>query len=558
MRKQTLIKQVRRRWSALKSERSGWEAVWRDIQRFVVPDMGRFKNPSKRDDGQRNDDSILDNTATRALRTLAAGWLAGSSSPAQPWFELRPGEQSLRDNPAVKEWLGECRDILRDVFSKSNAYRALHTIREEAAAFGAGVAVVMEDFETVIHLHNVTAGTYCLATDHKGNVNALYREFPMSVENLVEKYGLDSVSRHVANLYERGNLDVQVTVIHAIEPRPVSEQGRLGAHGLPFREVYFEEGSNEDRLLSESGYRRFNVIAPRWIVNGDNVYGTSPARDALGDIKQLQHAQLRKAQAIDYQTKPPVQGPSRSKANNSDLTPGGYSTVDATNPQAGIRTVFEVRLDLQHLVADIQDTRQRISRTFFEDLFRMISDLDRSGITARQIAEQHSEKMMLMGPVIERDQNECLSPLIEITFEIGMAAGIFPPPPQEMEGKPVNVEFVSILAQAQKQAGASAVDRLIATVGTLAPVWPEASDKIDADAVVDEYASMLGVNPKLIRDEEEMAAIRQSRAQAQQAAAQAEQQAQQASVAKDMAQAQAASAQGNTAQQIDIAQMLGG
>ena len=84
MRKQTLIKQVRRRWSALKSERSGWEAVWRDIQRFVVPDMGRFKNPSKRDDGQRNDDSILDNTATRALRTLAAGWLAGSSSPAQP------------------------------------------------------------------------------------------------------------------------------------------------------------------------------------------------------------------------------------------------------------------------------------------------------------------------------------------------------------------------------------------------------------------------------------------------------------------------------------------
>lgn len=560
---ETLVQHVRRRWANLKSERSGWWPVWYDIQRFVVPDMGRFKDPSRKDTGARNDSLILDNSATRALRTLAAGWVSGTSSPAQPWFELRAGAEPLRDNPAVKEWLARVRDILRDVFSKSNSYRVLHTMREEMAAFGTAAAVVAEDFENVIHLHPVTAGTYAVATDARGVVNTFYREFPMTVEQMVGEFGLDAVSDHVRDLYKNGQMDQQFTVIHAVEPRPVTERKRPGALGMPFREVYFEEGRDNDAPLRESGYRRFRVLVPRWVVNGENCYGTSPAREALGDIKQLQQMQLRKSQAVDYQTKPPLQGPSRLKGNNSDLLPGGYATVDAANPQAAIRTVFEVRLDLQHLVADIQDIRQRISRTFYEDVFRMISDLDKSGITARQIAEQHSEKMMLLGPVIERDQNELLAPLVEIAFEIASEAGILPEAPDEMQGVPLTVEFVSILAQAQKQAGASAVDRLLATVGTLAPIWPEAVDKVDADKVVEEYAQMLGTNPKLLRDEDVLAAIRKGRAQQQQAAAQAEQQAQQASIAKDMAAAQkAAPARGsgmtNTAQQLDIARLLGG
>lgn len=560
---ETVVERARKRWAALKSERSGWVSVWRDIQRFLAPDMGRFTHEGRKDRGDRNDQAILDNSATRAMRTLAAGLLAGLSSPAQPWFELRAGDSKLRDNPSVKAWLAECRDVMRDIFSQSNAYRALHTGYEELATFGTGALVVMEDFDTVIHVHNATAGSYCIATDDKGDVTTFYREIAMTVDQIVRRWGLDACSASIKRCYERGVLDTEFTIIHVIEPRPVDERkGKLGAHALPYREVYFEENSNIDSPLRESGYRRFRVVAPRWIVNGENVYGVSPGRDSLGDIKQLQLAQLRKAQAIDYQTKPPLQGPGRLKGNNSAITPGSYTPNDGTSPDGKIGSIFEVRLDLRHLVEDIQDTRQRISRAFYEDLFRMISDLDKSGITARQIAEQHSEKMMLMGPVLERIQNEMLSPLVEIVFEDAMAAGILPPPPDELRESQagINVEFVSILAQAQKQAGAAAVDRLIATVGTLAPVWPEATDKLDADAVVEEYAQMLGTNPKLLRDEEQVAAVRQQRAQQQQAQAQAEQQAQQAATAKDMAAAQAAAPGGNTntAQQLDIARMLGG
>jgi len=551
---------LRRRWESLKTERSQWMKVWEDISRHLAPDMGRFRQESKAEAGRRRDKAILDNTATRAMRTLAAGLHAGLSSPSQPWLEFRVSDPNLRDQPEVKTWLVLARDAVLEVFARSNAYRAIHTLYEELSVFGTACAVIAEDFDTVIHLHVLTAGSYAIATDSRGQVNTLFREFSMTVEQVVDTFGEENCSDHVRNQYRMRNYDLEVVLLHAIEPRrPQDRKGRVGAHALPWREVYLEMSQGQDRVLRESGYARFNVLAPRWIVNGENVYGTSPGREALGDVKSLQHLQLRKSQAVDYQTKPPVQGPANLKGNNTALLPGGYSPIDAAGPGGEVKTVFEVRLDLADLTADIQDTRGRISRTFYEDLFRMVTDLDRSGITARQIAEQHSEKMMLMGPVLERVQNECLAPLAEMAFEMLLAADVLPTPPEALQDGQITVEFVSILAQAQRQAGAGAVDRWLATIGSLAPIMPETLDKVDPDAVVDEYAQMLAINPRLIRSGEELDGIRTARAQQAQQVQQAEQQAQSADTAKDIATAQAvAPEQTNTAQQLDIARFLGG
>lgn len=531
------LQQYRRRLTALKRERAGWLSVWRDIQKFIAPDTGRL-DETKRDDGHRRDEKIIDGTATRAWRTLAAGWQSGTSSPSQPWFELAPAAEELAGDPEIRAWLVKCRDVIRDIMQRSNVYRALHSLREENGAYGTAVGILMPDFDTVVHMHALTAGEYCLATDYKGNVNTLYREMMMSVDQLVRQFGMDAVSTSVRNCYRNGDLDRPFNVVHVIEPRPLNERGRPGMMGAPFKECYFEQTTTAEAVLWESGYRRFPVIASRWIVNGNNVYGTSPARDALGDVKQLQHAQFRKGQAIDYKTRPPLQGPARLKGDPGAFLPGGFSPLDRADGD-GVRTVFESTLDLADLTADIEDTRRRISRAFYEDLFRMVADLDRSGVTARQIAEQHAEKMALLGPVVERDQTECLGPLVEMIFEHAMEAGLLPPPPERMQNQALQVKYVSVLAQAQKQSSAAAVDRLVATTASLTEVWPDAADNINPDEVVNEYADVLGTNPNITRSPDEVAEIRARRAQAQQAALQAEQQAQQAAIEKDQAAAAA-------------------
>jgi hypothetical protein len=161
----------------------------------------------------------------------------------------------------------------------------------------------------------------------------------------------------------------------------------------------------------------------------------------------------------------------------------------------------------------------------------MMANDTRSGITATEVAERHEEKLLMLGPVLERLHNEMLSPMIENTFQMMVEAGIVPTPPKELQGMDLNIEFVSTLAQAQRAIGVGSIDRLLGTVGNMAQLKPEVLDKLNADQIVDTYADMLGVDPNMIIGDESVAIIRQQRVEQQQQ----QQAAQQSMAMADMA-----------------------
>jgi hypothetical protein len=306
---------------------------------------------------------------------------------------------------------------------------------------------------------------------------------------------------------------------------------------------YFELGGEPDQVLRESGFKQFPAVVPRWAVAGGDLYGNSPGMEALGDIKQLQHEQLRKAQGIDYQTNPPLQVPDSLKNRDVERLPGGITFV----PQGGgakIETAFDVQLNLGELLEDIQDVRERIRQSFFSDIFLMLANSTNPAMTATEVAERHEEKMLMMGPVLERLNNELLFPLIETTFTHMAEMGALPPAPPELAGMDLNVEFISMLAQAQRAIGTNSVDRFVGSLGTVAQMKPDVLDKFDSDAWADAYSDMLGVDPKLVLANDQVAMIRQTRAQAQ-AAQQKVAAAQQVSAAaKNFGQAQASTQNG--------------
>jgi hypothetical protein len=168
----------------------------------------------------------------------------------------------------------------------------------------------------------------------------------------------------------------------------------------------------------------------------------------------------------------------------------------------------------------------------------MIARDDRTGVTAREVAERHEEKLLMLGPVLERLHNELLKPFIDVTFDRIIEANLVPPPPPELQGMDLNVDFISMLAQAQRAVGITGVDRMLQTVGTIATFQmnagkaPEALDKLDTDQIIDAYAEMLGVDPTLIVADEKVAIVRQQRAAQQQAAQQQQQAAQAAQTAQ--------------------------
>jgi hypothetical protein len=522
---------ILKRNGALKSERSSWTSHWGELSQFLLPRNGRFF-VSDRNKGMKRHNVLYNGTATYAVRVLSAGMLAGASSPARPWFKLATPDPDLNKFHAVQVWLDTVSQVMMRVFSKSNTYRTLQGIYQEAACFGTAATIMLPSFENVVHHYPVTCGEYCIGQNYEGGVNALYREFQRTVGEVVNEFGLNAVSKAIRRLYENGDYDQWVTIVHAIDERPYGdrENDKQDGKNKRWRSCYVEVGGEGDSILRESGFDYFPVMAPRWDVAGGDIYGNSPGMDALGDVKGLQLKEMRLAQAIDLQTKPPVQAPTSMMGREVEQGPGGVNYVDQNSPSGGIRTAFEVALDLSHLSADIQRTEGRINRAFYVDLFLMLANAsDTTQRTAAEIAARHEEKLVQLGPVLSRLHNELLEPLVSHTFEeLAKVPGALPPPPQELQGMELDVEFVSMLSQAQRAVGTNSIDRFVNNMQAIAGTKPEVLDNFNVDKWAENYSNMLGVDRELLVPPEQVKALRDARNRAMAAkeqAALAEQQA---------------------------------
>ena len=288
--------------------------------------------------------------------------------------------------------------------------------------------------------------------------------------------------------------------------------------------------------LRESGYDYFPILAPRWEVTGEDVYGTDcPGMAALGDVQGLQVLQKRKAQAIEKMINPPMVGPHALKFGRPTILPGDITYLDERDGQKGFHAAHEVNVELRFLLEDIRDHQDRIRSAYFENLFLMLAQSDRRQITATEIDERKEEKLLALGPVLEQLNLDLLDPVIDITFYLMERQGLLPDPPEEIDQAPLKVEYISIMHAAQKLAGLAGLERTTEYVKGLAEMEPDVLDKFGSDQAVDVHAQITGVSSKIIVDDDMVAEVREDRAQAEKARAEAEQMSQTANAANSLA-----------------------
>lgn len=554
-------------WTTLDSERSSFTSHWRELAEYIQPRRGRFFLADA-NRGDRRSQKIIDSTATMSARTLSAGMMAGVTSPARPWFRLQTPNPELNKIGAVKKWLEDVERIIKNIFIRSNLYNTLPTVYKDIGVFATASLYVEEDFETVIRTESFPVGSYLFGNDSKLRVRVFMREFRMTVRQIVQQFGradedtpddkIDwtNISEYIKALYLNGQYESWVDVRHVIFPNPKYDPTKLEAKFKKFYSAYYEKGtstnqsanymkSDPDKFLSESGFDEFPILGPRWEVTGEDVYGTScPGMEALGDIRQLQVGEKRSAQAIDKMVNPPMVGPSSLRTVRASLLPGDITYADEREGQKGFRPAHEVNPRINELEAKQEQTRQRIRRAFFEDLFLMLASSDRRQITAREIEERHEEKLLALGPVLEQLNQDLLDPLIDRTFAIAFRQGLIPAPPPELEGVNLRVEYISVMAQAQKLVGVANIERFAGFIGGVAQVQPDILDKVNSDELANVYGDMTSIPQGIVRSDDEVAKLRQARQQATQQAQQAEQASMLAKTARDASQA---SMEGDTA-----------
>ena len=497
-----------RRLGQMDTERSSFISHWKDLSEHISPRRGRF-DKQDRNKGNRRHKSIINSKGTQALSTARAGLFAGVMSPTRPWFDLATTDPELTQFMPVKVWLEGVARQLRAVFNASNLYNMAPTMLGELLLFGTGCMTQVDDDENLARFYTHTVGSYHIAQNDKFEVNTVARQYQMTAEQMAMEFSEDGgkdismLSTAVRTALDRNELGAWFDVNHFIEPNDEFRRDNPLSKFKKFKSVKYEPGNNErEMMLSMKGFDEFPAYVPRWATTGEDVYGTDcPGMVTLGDVRQLQLEEKRKAQAIDKMVNPPLTGPSTVRNVPVSQLPGGLTIYDGDSSRNKLESLYNMNINLQDLKEDIMGVERRIDEAFKVDLFLAISNME--GIQPRnqlELSQRDAERLLQLGPVLESIQGEFLDPLISRTFNQLVRAELVPPAPQELQDRPLKVEYVSSLAQAQRSIDTQGLDRLTAYTAGLMEAGLSDGKKFNADIAIERYADFLGTPPKILVD----------------------------------------------------------
>lgn len=524
---------LERQRKGLKADYDQQIPLWRDLADNFLPFRGRnLADAGKPNQGKRRNLKIINETPIIAARTFAAGLLSGATSQSRPWFRLETADPAVMEDPGVSQWLYTVETRMRDVFGNSNFYNSLRPCYSEYGVFGTLALGMFEDSLEILHTCPYTIGGYYVANDEKGRVNVFAQEFKWTVRQIIGKFvkdpsnkldaGWERISVTVRQAWENRQRDNWVDLVYSVQPNEKQDSIRADYRGMPFSAVYYErDNNNEEQTLGEQGYREFPIMCARLSTNEGDAYGTGLAVDCLGSAKALQLQERRKAQVIDKEVDPPLTAnPSLRNTPVSQL-PGDVTFVEMSQSSPGVRPVHEWRPDRSGMLEDIASIENRINKVMFSDIFTLFINDQSGDDTATEAAIKNQERLQMMGPVVEGVNYELLGRGIERAFNIMLRQGLVPEPPQALDSQQLKIKYVSILAQAQNVAAVQGINQftqyVIGVAGQQSAMGqpPTAMDVLDVDQAVQEYGNLSGVVPTIMRSDDQIADIREARAQAQ-------------------------------------------
>jgi hypothetical protein len=514
-----------KRFEALRQERQPFEPVWEDVADFMGAEYQGFASVSSSSALKRKRPERLDATARRAANIFSAGMLSGASSPSQRWFSLSLEDDDLAGHPAARGWLQDVEDLFCSIFAQRGYYREQTLGYHQSGLFGWQCLYVDETPEAGIRFRALPLSEVYVAENHQGEVDTVFRSFRLSARQAVQKWGADALSQPVRNAAnDPGRADQKFDFVHAVFPRPESER-RAGVDGgmLAYASFYIEQ--NGPHTVHEGGYEELPYIVTRYSRLPNTPYSTSPGTEALADTKMLNEMKRLILEAGQLAVAPPYLVPDdgfigrfsfEPRAMNYYRRAEGNSLADFGPLSVGGDPRFSWEL--------MNATKQDINEAFFVDLFLTIRSRIQQGAspTAHEVAQLAQERMFLLGPMLVNQQTENFDRLFDRLFNLLLRRGELPPVPRELAGQQLKAEYVSPLMLAQKEGQTQAVLQTYQDAGLIAQAAPEVLDNFEHDENLRRVAEQRGFPQKGLRSPDEVARLRQARAEAQERQAQME------------------------------------
>jgi len=521
-------------FNLLKAIRLPYEEMIDEVIRFVNHSRRSIKVEGNSQKGKNTGVDVYDGTALAAANLAADGIHGYMCSSNIHWFDFTlPGRlnfprtsgmrqwsgKRMDEYPEVKVWLDECEEVAYAAFLRSNFYEWHPGYIKEGITIGTPTALIEEDVGAGRIIFTMPHFRECyIAEDQFGVVDTLYRNYKISLKNLVQKFGQDkvfSLNTQFKGQYEKDPY-AEKECLHAIFPRTDYDPSQADSKNKPVASIYMLMDGHEKKILGESGYDDIPTVTWRWRKNNDEIYGRTPAWDAYVDIAQANQMGRTNLIASHKMVEPPMVAPEdlRGKVNN---TPDGWTWIDGSVTKDKMPLPLNTNIQLPFTVEMQDRVGKAIKEHFHVDFFLMLyqAAFNKVDLTATQVIGMQGEQAAVLGTRIGRHQSEALNPIMDRVFNIEVRAGRMPELPQILQDTPgtsIEVDYVGPLSQAQKRLFKTQSIRAGLELGAqISQVFPSSADIIDGDIAMKEALESVGFPAKAFRDPKTVKQIREIR-----------------------------------------------
>ena len=447
---------------------------------------------------------IIDSTPLIALRNFTSGMMSGATSPTNRWFKTSFSEFDLNKDYYLKTWCHKQEELTRKILYSSNFYQILPEAYRQLGIFGFSALSLESDYDNVVNFKVLPLGSYYYAKNSKGKVDTFCRVYMETAKNIVQKYPnavddelLETSKTNPQKLFE---------ITHFVEENQFYRQRRLSSRFSKYVSVVIL--NNKNVFLSKRGFDKFPYVVFETGFSSDIDYPQdSPGINALADVKQLMTMVKEYAKAVKKIVCPTYKGPATLKNKKMADVPGAYIEEDENG--RGISPVYEVNPRILELKQEKDELKNAIKEHFYNDLFAMILSTAQRGRTATEVNELKEEKMVLLSPLLEQIHSG-LREILNWIYDEELRVGILEPLKEKYRNNRFQIEFVSSLAQAQKVANISSIERFTTFVSNIAnAIDPVLKSKLNAENIVEDYATYANINPNHLISKIEMDKLRQ-------------------------------------------------
>lgn len=507
----------------MQAVRNRYEAMWDELTEYVSASTGLMTSTDVRLTPGKTSNRRLNAAPGIAARMLSARVVAEMTGPGTRWFDVRDRTPDVDKIDSVRRSLQNLTDRAFSILN-GDSFQMAHTeCTMDWVVYGTACMQVSKDKNNKLYFKSIPVQQIWIDENVRGDVDVVYRKFAMTYRQLVQEFGEDVLPDKFCEEADKDPTK-EWDVLHCVMPNADYDYTKKAAKSYKFKSCYVL--MKEKVLLREAFFKHQPYIVFRFWKKSGEVYGGSPAVDALPDIRLLNALVADYLRASQLNSSPPMAAAHDSVVAPIKIVPNGinYGAINADGKKL-LGPLFDQPRGEASLREVIETTIQHIRSAFFVD---PLINRENSIRTAAEVTKRSSEEMVGITPFLSRYKIEYLTPVIGhvISHIINFAKEFeFPP---EYNGRIPELDFSGPLAKTQRGQELNNLVQFGQLLQMFGQIDPKVLQNVDMNAYLRTVANLLSTPLDVIVPEEHMRLI-----QAQQAAA-AEEQAQQQQMAMVM------------------------